>query len=65
MQDDFIGEVPSGRRMLSSHLGTGQGFHCGWCPLLKRRELDFSFFLMHFQALRENYFSREEKGDYR
>lgn len=29
----------------------------------KRTELDF-FFLMHFQAQRENCFSRGEKGDY-
>ena len=64
MQDNFRGEVLLGKRMLSSCLGTDQGFHCGGCPLLKRKELDSSFFLMHFQALRENYFSREEKGDY-
>lgn len=32
----------------------------GWCPLLKRRgELDF--FLVHFQALTENYFSGGER----
>ena len=52
MQDDFRGEVPSGKTTLSSCPGIDLGVHCGWCPLLKRRELGFSFFLVHFQALR-------------
>lgn len=65
MQNGIRRVVPLGERNASPlALIPTQVFREGLVPIAQEKRTRSFFFLMLFQALRENYFSRGEKGDY-